>query len=309
MFSPPLLRSIFSLLRPGNLFFLLAYSLLLFSQIILPPIFQCNIQPGTSFFFQICISIVGCLLLAGANVINDIFDIYIDQQEKLDRPLANGSISIYQAKIIYFILVLSGAVFAIYICAVLQLWEWLVLYPLAVGIFYLYSRYFKCIPLLGNVLVSFSIAALPFILSISEMNALKILREKCTQPYNTLIAILFILALNAFLINLCREILKDMEDKNADALGGCKSTAVVFSDSFLRIIIYTILFIVLIIQVIFFSLHFVPISTILFSIFLICWGLVFYQFKNAKAAFQYHQPVTTLKWLMLAGMCMYLFPF
>jgi geranylgeranylglycerol-phosphate geranylgeranyltransferase len=133
--------------------------------------------------------------MASGNIINDIFDIEIDRINRPSRPLLSGLIKINFALFFYFILVLISLSLSLLIgqsAFTIVLISHLILF--------LYSKYLKKVPLIGNVTVAF-LTGLVFIFGgVTVGNA----------------SVAIIPASFAFLINLIREIVKDMEDIEGD---------------------------------------------------------------------------------------------
>lgn len=147
----------------------------------------------------------GALVTAGANAINDVFDIEIDRINKPSRPLPSGELSIYDAKRFWFI----TSFFAILINFFVNAYALLIV-VFAIALLYYYSFKLKQTVLIGNITVSL-MTAMAFIYGgvVSE---------------NVLRAI--IPALFAFFVNLARELIKDIEDIEGDRQKGAVTFAV-----------------------------------------------------------------------------------
>jgi geranylgeranylglycerol-phosphate geranylgeranyltransferase len=138
----------------------------------------------------------GALIAAGGNAINDYFDVDIDKINRPERPLPRGTVTLDQARTLWWYT--SGAGLAL--SALLSIWN-LLLAAVWVGGLYIYSRKLKGTVLAGNLAVALMTGmAFPF-------GALVVGR-----PSLGLYPGLF-----AFLANLAREILKDVEDLDGDA--------------------------------------------------------------------------------------------
>jgi geranylgeranylglycerol-phosphate geranylgeranyltransferase len=136
------------------------------------------------------------LIMAGANVINDFFDVEIDRVNKPFRPLPAGRIRPRTALIFSTILFALGFFLSIFI----QFFSVFVAALTVVGLI-VYSAWLKRTFLWGNIAVSF-FSALAFVygaLSVGDVKAS------------------WIPATFAFFFHLGREIIKDVEDRVADA--------------------------------------------------------------------------------------------
>lgn len=147
------------------------------------------------------------LVCAGANVINDLFDVDIDRVNKPNRPLVTGSLSLRSARIWWLLLSAVGVTFSIPLG-----WHCVVIAGLAVIGLYGYSWRLKSTPLWGNLTVSF-FTALAFLyggLAIGKV-------DHALWP-----------AVFAFLFHFGREILKDVEDMTGDAQQGARTFPLVY---------------------------------------------------------------------------------
>lgn len=150
-----------------------------------------------------CIS--GGLVAGFGNVCNDIFDIEIDRRSKPFRPLPASLISIKSAIILALILALCGLVLAALINV-----PCLLMASLAIVALLLYTPVFKGRGYIGNILISL-VSALAFIYGAASVG----------NTQGGLIPAVF-----AFLFHFVREIVKDMEDFEADRVYNVKTGVV-----------------------------------------------------------------------------------
>jgi geranylgeranylglycerol-phosphate geranylgeranyltransferase len=141
-------------------------------------------------------SFSGALAASAGNVINDIIDIEIDRINRPGRALPSGKLSVKEAYFLYGLLNFAGLVPAVFINAAS-----LVIYLISAALIFLYSYRLKGIPLIGNFAVGV-MTALAFIFGGVAVGSWKL----------TIIPAFF-----AFLVNLIREIIKDMEDVEGDS--------------------------------------------------------------------------------------------
>ncbi len=144
-----------------------------------------------------CIS--GALVAAGANAINDYFDVEIDRRNKPYRPLPAGRVTRRAAKIQALLLLALGSAFGGGI-GVLPL----LVATLTAVLLYVYSWRLKRTVLWGNVTVSVA-TALAFLYGGLAVG----------RPWAASIPAGF-----AFLFHLGREVIKDVEDMHGDRLEG-----------------------------------------------------------------------------------------
>jgi geranylgeranylglycerol-phosphate geranylgeranyltransferase len=148
----------------------------------------------------------GGLIDAGGNIINDYFDIEIDRINKPERPLPSGSISKGGSIALYIMSTSAGIILSLNLDPISSS---IVIFS-AIMLF-LYSFRLKFIPLVGNLTIAF-MTGLAFIFAGSVAGNFK----------DSLIPASF-----AFLINLGREIMKDIEDMDGDMRCGVRTFPIV----------------------------------------------------------------------------------
>ena len=140
-------------------------------------------------------AVSGSLIAAGANAINDVFDLNIDRINKPQRPLPSGRVPVASARIFAWFLFITG-------CGIAAL-----IHPVCLGValicsfwLYLYSWRLKGTVLWGNFSVAF-ISGLAFV-----YGGLAVSRWKQA----------LVVGIFAFFYHFAREMIKDMEDVEGD---------------------------------------------------------------------------------------------
>ncbi|HZW38839.1 MAG TPA: geranylgeranylglycerol-phosphate geranylgeranyltransferase [Ignavibacteriaceae bacterium] len=144
-------------------------------------------------------SLIAALVAAAGNVINDYFDIQTDKINRPNRPLANGLITLRGALIFYWLLNIIAFAFAFYLNTTS-----LIIVFITIFLLNAYSCCFKKILFLPNITIAF-LTGLAFVFGTAAVGNIK-------ESY---IPFVF-----AFMINLIREILKDIEDISGDIIKG-----------------------------------------------------------------------------------------
>jgi len=162
--------------------------------------------------------VIDTILIAAAGyVINDIFDQKADSTNKPNKIfIGEGMISPLSGWVYYFLLVLIGFGIAFYIAYRIDKLLLLSIYPIAVGLLFLYSSYFKRLPLLGNLVVSIFCAFVPAIIWYAEFDMVESLKSVDLMQYNLIVNVFVAYITFAFLSTLVREIVKDVEDIEGD---------------------------------------------------------------------------------------------
>lgn len=184
------------------------------------------------------------LVTASGYIINDIYDIETDRINKPDKRIIQVHLSKSNAWKIYFSMILTGGLISFYLAIQRNdLFHWFI-YPVAVFLLYGYSHWFKGIPYVGNILVSLFCAAVPGIFFLSEASILKELKIKDLSSFLSLHGLLLSYVIFAFLTNLYREIVKDLQDEAGDKLANINTAAVYFGKKNTRFIALFISFII-----------------------------------------------------------------
>jgi geranylgeranylglycerol-phosphate geranylgeranyltransferase len=159
-----------------------------------------------------CATLSGMLIAAGANVINDLYDIDIDRINRPQRILPSGRLTVKAAQILTIFLFVCGFFFSIFInksAAMIALVTALLLI--------VYSRDLKRRPLSGNLAVSVA-TALAFIYGALAGDA-GLARSSVFVNSNSWVeswrAGIFP-ALFSFFFHFGREVIKDIEDRAGD---------------------------------------------------------------------------------------------
>lgn len=148
---------------------------------------------------------------AGGNVINDIADLQIDRINRPDRPIPKGEVSTLQARVVWVGLSLAGLLLALWISAAHG-----ILATICILLLFIYSKWFKQLPLIGNVIVAL-------------LTALALLFGGLVE-WTTLRAIPLALSMGmafAGITTLAREIVKDVEDLPGDSLTGIRTFPII----------------------------------------------------------------------------------
>lgn len=168
------------------------------------------------------------LIAAAGYIINDYFDLNIDQINKPDKVIVNYTVSRRWAIFWHLVLSLLGL-----FCTVLALPPSLFWYLILANLFsilllWLYSTNFKKQLLVGNIIISLLTSWVILILFFSKnplsVDAIISIDHKEIRLFR----LTMLYAGFAFIISLIREVLKDMEDRAGDAQYGCRTMPIVW---------------------------------------------------------------------------------
>ena len=219
---------LFRLIRLPNLIIVAVTQILIYYQL-LNQTFQRFSISGTFNSFDFFLFVFSTLIItASGYIINDIYDIETDGVNKPDQRIIQVHLRVSDTWKLYYSLIFTGGLISLYIAFQRNdLFYWFI-YPAAVFLLYGYSRWFKGIPFLGNIIVSMFCAAVPGIFFLSEASVLIELKIKDLNSYLPIHRLLLSYVLFAFLTNLYREIVKDLQDEAGDKLANINTAAVFY---------------------------------------------------------------------------------
>lgn len=155
--------------------------------------------------------------------LNDFYDLKVDTVNRPNRFLVRYAITERRFFSWVFSLMLVGLTITIVLALKEQKLVWTALYPLTIVALWMYAKEGKKWGVYGNVLVSFCIACIPFLLIVAEGELISSLENKFADVYRKLTLLLLCFAALMFLFNLVREIVKDLQDMAGDVLVESKS--------------------------------------------------------------------------------------
>ncbi len=214
-----LMSAFFRLVRWPNLVFIVLTQALFYFCVYIPLFSTGNILKLTYF-------IAASVLIAAAGyIINDYFDLNIDQINKPGKNVFVKTIHRRWAIILHLVLSFAGIVFTV-LAAGFSKWYLIVANLFCIALLWLYSTSLKRSLLVGNVVTSLLTAWTVLIIFFGFTEpADAIMTNNPTAVRFFRIA--FMYAGFAFILSLVREAVKDMEDLEGDARYGCKTLPIV----------------------------------------------------------------------------------
>lgn len=210
------------LVRWPNLLIVFLTQWIVWSQLMCKSLRQLGIASNLS-FFQFCLLSFSTMLVAAAGyVINDIEDVKIDLINKPDKVVVGTRLTAGLCYTFYYCLLLIGFTIALFLAWQLDKFPFVMLYPLFAVLLHLYATHLKQTPLLGNILISLFVAAVPMLIFLADASELFIYANE------RVLHILLLYGSLAFLANLAREVIKDMQDVKGDRAYGAKTFPILF---------------------------------------------------------------------------------
>ncbi|MBL7775194.1 MAG: UbiA family prenyltransferase, partial [Saprospiraceae bacterium] len=183
--------------------------------------------------------IVTCTVLCSlaGYVINDYFDREIDAINRPERVVVGRHIPSGLVLMMYLGLTVLVHLLALRLFFLLpqprSVWPLLV-FPLVSFLLFMYAWQMKCTPVVGNLLVAALCAAVPIIPLFPENRALWLAAFRDPEGIHQATGLVWLYATFAFVTNLLREQVKDLEDFMGDAACGCNTLAVIKGPRFAK---------------------------------------------------------------------------
>ncbi|MFV8225684.1 geranylgeranylglycerol-phosphate geranylgeranyltransferase [Christiangramia aquimixticola] len=209
------------ILRPGNLIFI-ALTMFLIKYGLFEP-FGVAITLNLFGFSMLVLAVI--LVAAAGYVINDIFDITADKNNKPGKVYVGRHISEKKAYTLFFVLNIIGIGLGFYLSNMVGRPAFSAFFIFGSAILYLYNSQFQETILVGNILVSLIVGLIPVGVGLYDLLPAITPQNQSTQA--TIFSILIDYSIFAFLINFLREIVKDQEDIDGDYNAGYKTLPIV----------------------------------------------------------------------------------
>jgi 4-hydroxybenzoate polyprenyltransferase len=243
-------------------------------------------------------------IAAGGYIINNIFDVETDTENKPENVIVGKFISETKAYNLYIGFTVIGVAMGFYLSNVINKPSFASIFIVIAATLYFYATSLKQSLLIGNFIVALLLSFSVIIIGIFDL--FPITNEENRPVMGLLFGILLDYAIFAFIINFIREIVKDLQDVNGDLsqgmntlpiiLGVKKTTKLVFGLSIIPVIlilnyINTNLFA----SGLFFG--------TLYGLVFILAPLLYFTIKiwQAKTTQDFHHLSTVLKWILFFG--------
>jgi 4-hydroxybenzoate polyprenyltransferase len=219
------------LIRYQNLL-MLAFMQLVFRYLFLK---QSYVDLALTDFNYILLVIATVCIAAGGYVINNIMDQDTDEIAKPQNRVVGVSISETVAYNWYIGLTIVGVGIGFYLSNVIYKATFASMFILVATLLYMYATSFKQIPVLGNVVVALMLSTSIIIIGLFDILPAIDMdnRFRMKEAFD----ILMHYAIFAFIINLIREIVKDMEDMDGDYQSGINSLPIAIGVQKTKIIV------------------------------------------------------------------------
>lgn len=297
-----LIAAFLKMIRLPNLFFM-ALTQVLFQFCIYHTLYKGNIPAGdlTRFILLVFASL---FIAAAGYIINDYFDINIDEVNKPQKMVVDKVIHRRWAIAWHFMLSGAGIILTVLALPFLRHWYLILANVFCVALLWFYSTNFKKSLLTGNIVISLLTAWTILIIFFSKFN-LNDAFGAGSMNHSKFFRMTILYAGFAFIISLIREAIKDMEDMPGDAKYGCRTMPIVWGVNATKVYaaVWLIVLIAVLIILQVYVLQFRWWLAVAYSVPAIIFPLLIILFKLRKstAPQHFHQLSTLTKLVMFTG--------
>lgn len=177
---------------------------------------QISLQPALSTAQLLGLILATVCITAAGYIVNDLYDFKTDNINRPDKVIVERHISRSEAWWLYGLLTSIGFLPALWLAISVGPWYYLGLYPLGLLALLLYSSHLKRLGWPGNLLVSIFCAGVTAVVWLAEQSSWMELSKQQNHIAQALQKLLLLYLLFAFLSNLYREWIKDLQDFKGD---------------------------------------------------------------------------------------------
>ena len=243
-------------------------------------------------------------IAAGGYIINNIFDVETDTENKPENVIVGKFISEIKAYNLYIGFTVIGVAIGFYLSNVINKPSFASIFIIIAATLYFYATSLKQSLLIGNIIVALLLSFSVIIIGIFDL--FPITNEENRPFMGLLFSILIDYAIFAFIINFIREIVKDLQDVAGDSNQGMNTLPIAFGTKKTRKLVFglSIIPIVLILNYINTNLFSAGLlyGTV-FGIVFILAPLLYFTTKiwSANSQKDFHHLSTVLKWILFFG--------
>jgi len=301
-----LLAAFLKLVRLPNLFFIVLTQFLFYYCILLPLLRSADAIAEIDQLQFMLLSLASVLIAAAGYIINDYFDVNVDQVNKPKKNVVDIIVSRRWAILWHFVLSGIGVLLSLYISWKTGLW-YIVLANFACAfLLFGYSISLKQKLLSGNILISVLTSWVILILCLSEYRLSQgSVDSSWLAAQNKIMRLGFLYGGFAFILTLIREAIKDMEDMEGDARYGSRTMPIAWGVPATKVYVavWMIVLLALLIAIQVYIIRFHWWWPVLYCTVLIILPLAYTFLKLFKAMTpeQFHNLSSTTKTVMLTG--------
>jgi 4-hydroxybenzoate polyprenyltransferase len=251
------------------------------------------------------------LIAAAGYIINDYFDINIDQINKPTANVVDKIVSRRWAMAWHFVLSGVGILLSAWVAWRTGFWYILLGNFMCVVLLFGYSVSLKRKLLFGNILISLLTAWVILVIGLAEFTSPVFTSSKIVEASGKIIRISLLYGGFAFISSLIREAIKDIEDMQGDEKYGCRTMPIVWGVNsakvYIAVWLVVILALLIILQVYVARFEWWWAMTYSIVFIIVPFILIFLQLFRAKEHNDYHRLSNWTKLVMLTGILSMIF--
>ena len=243
-------------------------------------------------------------IAAGGYIINAIYDVDTDKDNKPEKVIVGASISETLAYNLYAGFTVTGVAVGFYLSNVIERPSFASIFIVIAATLYLYATSLKQSLLIGNIIIALLLSFSVVIIGIFDLYPATYEGNKVIM--GLIFGILLDYAIFTFIINLIREIVKDLEDVDGDYNQGMNTLPIVLGVERTSKIVFVLSFIPIICLAYYLNFYLFDGGLLLSSIYGIVFilaPLIYFTIKiwSAKKRSDFHHLSLVLKWVLFFG--------
>jgi 4-hydroxybenzoate polyprenyltransferase len=243
-------------------------------------------------------------IAAGGYIINNIFDVETDTENKPENVIVGKVISETKAYNLYIGFTVIGVAMGFYLSNVINKPSFASIFIVIAATLYFYATSLKQSLLIGNFIVALLLSFSVIIIGIFDLFPLT--NEENRPVMGLLFGILLDYAIFAFIINFIREIVKDLQDVEGDLNQGMNTLPIVFGVKRTAKLVFVLSFIPIICIVYYINTNLFASGLVfgtLYGLVLLLAPLLYFATKiwSATKSEDFHHLSTVLKWILFFG--------
>jgi len=263
-----------------------------------------NIPLALSDWHYILLVLATVCIAAGGYIINNIFDVETDTENKPENVVVGNFIAASKAYNLYIGFTVIGVAIGFYLSNVIEKPSFASLFIAIAATLYFYATSLKQSLLIGNIIVALLLSFSVIIIGIFDL--FPITNEENRPIMGLLFGILLDYAIFAFIINFMREIVKDLQDFEGDCNQGMNTLPIAFGAKKTAKLVFGLSIIPIILILNYINKNLFATGLIygtLYGLVFILAPLLYFTAKiwSAKSKKEFHHLSTVLKWILFFG--------
>jgi 4-hydroxybenzoate polyprenyltransferase len=297
------------LIRAKNLLIIALLQCLLRYLLVLPILDFYGLEPVMSNARFILLLVATLSLAASGYVINNYFDVKTDIINRPGKVVVGKVFSRRVVLLWHVVFTILGMFSGLLLAYFTRKENYALMFILIPGLLWYYSTTFKKQILIGNLVIAFLTALVPYFVvslefaSMARVYGAEVLSsEACSAAWSWVSGFAFF----AFVTTLGREIIKDIEDVKGDREAGCKTLPIEMGESYTKTVVLAInITTVVALGVVWFVVPELRNSTLTLGYFVVLlaipYAILSYTLLKASKPQDYHRASQISKLIMLAG--------